>query len=122
MAKMDGHSVGLACMFSSSSYIRTEIEQRRDMLYAIAFSWCHDPVLADDLVQETMLKALRNARQLKDSGAIKSWLGRILTNSWYDHLRKSRDTVDLDSLHFEDYDNHADTHDHRQHIIRILYR
>jgi RNA polymerase sigma-70 factor (ECF subfamily) len=85
-------------MFNNTRLIRNELEQRRPMLYQLAYSWCHQPALADDLVQDTMVKALRNAKQLKNTKAVKAWLTRILANCWYDHLRSSRDLADIDNL------------------------
>jgi RNA polymerase sigma-70 factor (ECF subfamily) len=95
-------------MLNHSLFIRKELEKRRSLLYQIAYSWCHQPALADDLVQEAMLKALRNSRQLKNTGAVKSWLTRILANCWYDHLRSHREAVDIDSL---SHDKHPHTQD-----------
>jgi RNA polymerase sigma-70 factor (ECF subfamily) len=85
-------------MFNHSRLIRNELTQRRELLYQLAYSWCHEPALADDLVQNTMVKALRNGKQLRDPGAIKAWLTRILANCWYDHLRSKRDMTDIDEL------------------------
>jgi RNA polymerase sigma-70 factor (ECF subfamily) len=85
-------------MFKNTRLIRHELEQRRQMLYQLAYSWCHQPALADDLVQDTMVKALRNAKQLHNTKAIKSWLTRILANCWYDHLRSNRNMADIDNL------------------------
>jgi RNA polymerase sigma-70 factor (ECF subfamily) len=93
-------------MLNNSLFIRKELAKRRELLYQIAYSWCHQPALADDLVQETMLKALRNSRQLQNTKAVKSWLTRILANCWYDHLRSRRDVVDIDSL---SHDRHPST-------------
>ncbi len=103
-------------MLNNSLFIRKELEKRRQLLYQLAYSWCHQPALADDLVQETMLKALRNARQLQNTRAVKSWLTRILANCWYDHLRSQRDMLDIDSLA---HDKHPSTQDgsERQDII-----
>ncbi len=88
-------------MFNNTRLIRHELEQRRPMLYQLAYSWCHQPALADDLVQDTMVKALRNAKQLQNTKAVKAWLTRILANCWYDHLRSSRDMADIDNLSAE---------------------
>ena len=41
--------------------LKSEFAARRNKLYRIAYSWCHDPALADDLVQETIYKAIKNA-------------------------------------------------------------
>ena len=67
-------------MLNNSLFIRKELEKRRELLYKIAYSWCHQPALADDLVQETMVKALRKAKQLNDTKAVKAWLTRIFAN------------------------------------------
>ena len=34
-------------MFNKSGVIRRELEKRRGMLYQLAYSWCHQPALAD---------------------------------------------------------------------------
>lgn len=108
-------------MLNNSLFIRKELGKRRELLYQIAYSWCHQPELADDLVQETMLKALRNSRQLQNTKAVKSWLTRILANCWYDHLRSRRDAVDIDSL---SHDKHPRTQDssEREDIIDRVRR
>lgn len=88
-----------------SNEFRQKLEERRDRLYRVAYSWCHNPDLSDDLVQDTMTKALRNGKQLQDINALDSWLFRILRNCWCDHLRKSKDTEEFD----ENYHQHHDT-------------
>lgn len=116
MATAGKRGSGIICMFSNTKFIRNELEKHRNLLYRIAYSWCHDPSLADDLAQEALLKALRNAKQLKNTDAIKGWLGKILANCWYDHLRRRKDTVDLDNIPYEE-DVHAIDSNERQDII-----
>lgn len=74
----------------------------RDRLYRVAFAWCHDGHLADDLVQDTCAKALRRRSQLRDMETMDAWLFRILHNCWYDFLRAGRDTVVFDEADFPD--------------------
>ena len=66
------------------------------MLYRIAYAWCHDPALADDLVQDTLSKALARRAQLRDERALKAWLVSIMNHCWLDHLRGRRDFDDVD--------------------------
>lgn len=47
-------------------------------LYRFAFWLCHDKQVAEDLVQETFLRAWRALDSLKDEKAAKSWLITIL--------------------------------------------
>jgi RNA polymerase sigma-70 factor (ECF subfamily) len=108
-------------MFNNTRFIRQELEKRRELLYQLAYSWCHQPALADDLVQDTMVKALRNARQLQDTRAIKSWLTRILSNCWYDHLRSRREIVDIDSLPAEKHPSVPCGNERQDMITRVRH-
>ena len=61
-----------------------------DTIYRYALRLTHNPEQAQDLTQETMLRAWRNRQVLQDESAVKSWLLRIATNLWTDQLRRSR--------------------------------
>ncbi len=65
---------------------RKTLAEYRENLYRIAYSWCHNPALADDLVQEALAKALKNSGQLRDLKTVKAWLYRILSNCWLSWL------------------------------------
>ncbi len=88
-------------MFCRSQEFKQRLEASRIRLYRLAYSWCHEPALADDLVQETLEKALKKSGQLRDPAAMETWLFSILTNCWRDHFRRSKDTVDIDDIPFE---------------------
>ncbi|MDK1286048.1 sigma-70 family RNA polymerase sigma factor [Pseudoalteromonas umbrosa] len=47
-------------------------------LYRFAYWLCQDPTIAEDLVQETFLRAWRSLDALQDEKAAKSWLLTIL--------------------------------------------
>jgi len=74
------------------------LEQARARLYRVAYSWCHNAALADDLVQETLSKALKKSSQLRDPKARDAWLFTILANCYRDHFRKQRDMDDIDDV------------------------
>jgi len=80
---------------------RPSIEAQRPVLYRIAYAWCHDPALADDLVQETLSKAWVRRAQLRDEAALKGWMVSIMNHCWLDHLRSRRDFDDVDDLQDE---------------------
>ena len=50
------------------SAFNQQLEALRPRLYRIAYSWSHNPELADDLVQETMVKALKNRSEERRVG------------------------------------------------------
>lgn len=76
--------------------LRPGIEALRPLLYRIAYAWTHDPVLADDLVQETMAKAWTRRSQLREETALKAWMVAIMNHCWLDHLRARREDDDVD--------------------------
>ena len=47
-----------------------------------------DPALAEDLFQDSLLKALRNAGDLRDEDRLIPWFYRILNNAVADHYRQ----------------------------------
>ena len=84
-------------------FLRTREAQRalveaRARLYRVAYSWCRNPALADDLVQETLTKALKKSAQLRDPKARDAWLFTILANCYRDHFRRSREMDDIDDV------------------------
>jgi RNA polymerase sigma-70 factor (ECF subfamily) len=65
-----------------------------DRLYGYCVRLINDPVDAEDLLQETLLRAMRAYGDLRDVGRTKGWLFTIATNSWRDALRaRGREVV-----------------------------
>lgn len=58
-------------------------------LRAFAISLCRDATRADDLVQETMLKAWSHANTFEEGTNLKAWLFTILRNTYFSELRKA---------------------------------
>lgn len=80
----------------AASSIRAQIAGSRNRLYRVVLAWCGDPMLADDLVQETLETGVRKHRQLKDKKRLFAWLYSILNNVWKSHLRRQRTASELD--------------------------
>lgn len=77
---------------------RQRLATLRPRLYRLAYAWCHDAALADDLAQEALSKALRSGSGLRDEQALLGWLFSILNNCWRDHLRARREHLDIHEL------------------------
>lgn len=86
-------------MICAGPALKRRIADSRDRLYRVAFSWCGDEMLADDLVQEAIETGISKRQQLRDESKLFQWLYRILNNTWYAHLRKDRphDILDDDT-------------------------
>ena len=72
-----------------------------DRLYGYCVRLASDPVDAEDLLQETLLRAMRRYEDLRDPTRAKGWVFAIATNCWRDDARsRSRQvpTTTLDDL------------------------
>ena len=69
-----------------------------DSLYGSALRLTRNAEDAQDLVQETFLKALRAADRFEAGTNLKAWLFTILHNTWRNQVRdRGRSLVDVDS-------------------------
>lgn len=62
-------------------------------LRAFAIGLCRNVAQADDLVQETILKAWTNMDKFDPATNLEAWLFTILRNTYYSALRKTRREV-----------------------------
>ena len=74
---------------------RLELGEYLDGLFGYAMVLSRNSAEAEDLVQETCLRALRSFGQLRPNGYVKSWLFTILRNIWLNELRRSRAAPDM---------------------------
>ena len=59
-----------------------------DQLYAAAMRMTRNPADAEDLVQETFVKAFAAFHQFQEGTNLKAWLYRILTNTYINSYRR----------------------------------
>lgn len=74
------------------------LEENLDHAYRFAFTYTHDTALAEDVVGDSVIKALRALHTLRDESALKSWFFRIIINTAYTRLKQEQRTVSLDAL------------------------
>ncbi len=78
--------------------LAAEVESSRTRLYRMAYAWCHDAALADDLAQETLARGLAQLGHLREAEKLGGWLFSILNRCWLDHLRARHEAVDDEVL------------------------
>jgi len=61
-----------------------------DQMYAAALRMTRNPADAEDLVQETFVKAFAAFHQFTEGTNLKAWLYRILTNTFINSYRKKQ--------------------------------
>ena len=83
---------------ASGEVFATEALTYVDQLYAAALRLTRSPNDAEDLVQDTYLKAFRAAGQFRPGTNLRAWLFTILQNTFRNMRRdRGRDPVDVDS-------------------------
>ncbi|MCW2538789.1 MAG: polymerase, sigma-24 subunit, subfamily, partial [Frankiales bacterium] len=75
-----------------------------DQLYAAAMRMTRNPADAEDLVQETFVKAFAAFHQFQEGTNLKAWLYRILTNTFINvYRKKQRDPYQGTTSDLEDW-------------------
>jgi RNA polymerase sigma-70 factor (ECF subfamily) len=84
-----------------------------DSLYAGALRMTRNPADAEDLVQETMLRAYRSFNRFEPGTNLKAWLFRILTNAYINVYRKrQREPQKVSQDDIEEFDLYQELKDH----------
>jgi RNA polymerase sigma-70 factor, ECF subfamily len=81
----------------------TEVLEFLDPLFAMAMRLTRNRADAEDLVQDTVVKALRFQKRFERGTNLRAWLYTILHNTWRNRLRDTaREAVDVDSDRIEE--------------------
>ena len=75
-----------------------DLSEHVDGLYGYALVLSRNRTEAEDLVQETCLRAIRAMDRLRPDSNVKSWLFTILRNIWFNQLRQWRTTPEIVEL------------------------
>jgi RNA polymerase sigma-70 factor (ECF subfamily) len=83
-----------------------------EYLYGFAVRLCGNRSVAEDLVQDTLLRAFRGFARLRNRERPRLWLTRILTSCHYDRFRAEHEAKEVlsldDSAHFDLFDTIAE--------------
>jgi RNA polymerase sigma-70 factor (ECF subfamily) len=75
------------CLEGDRSAFAVIVDKYKRQIYSITYSMTQNHADADDLSQDTFIKAYENLRKFKPGTNFRSWLCRIAVNSCIDHLR-----------------------------------
>jgi RNA polymerase sigma-70 factor (ECF subfamily) len=78
---------------SEDSTWHDEVVDMIPALRAFAWSLCHNGSDADDLVQDTLIKAWTNRERFEPGTNLRAWLFTILRNTYYTQLTRRRREV-----------------------------
>lgn len=61
-------------------------------VYKYVLSLCHHEAMAEDITQETFLKAIKNIHRFKGDCKLRVWLCHIAKNTYFTSYKKSKRT------------------------------
>lgn len=106
-------------MISKQRRYETLVRALHGDLYRYAYWLVHDKAVAEDLVQETFLRAWKSLDSLKDEKAAKAWLITILRRENARRFeRKQFDLTDIDDHHVADLHSTSPDQDAEHHLLR----
>ena len=79
-----------ACRRGEREAFRDLFELHRDRVYSIALRFSGDSSAAMDIAQDVFLKLYGNIQSFRGDSAFQTWIYRLVVNSCFDHLRKTR--------------------------------
>ena len=74
----------------NKSALNSLLQDKFDILKGYTVKMVGNPHLAQDIVQDTMLKAVININKFEPRAKFSTWLIKISTNVYKDYLRKNR--------------------------------
>lgn len=75
------------------------VKQYRNRLFGLAMAMVKNRDAAEDVVQETFVKAYKNINKFRGDSTVYTWLYRITVNTAHNYLRRRREgTVDLEEV------------------------
>lgn len=75
-----------------------------EAVYHYVLSLCRDDSVAQDVTQETFLRAMRASTQFRGCSSLYTWLCAIAKNQWLNHCRNGNREVPLDDPTFHGSD------------------
>ena len=93
-------------MFSKSNGLSSGNDvllEHIDGLYSYAMALSRNRSDAEDLVQETYVRAIPAAERLRKESNVKSWLFTILRNIWLNQLRNTKGAVQMSGADIDQF-------------------
>ncbi|WP_025051889.1 RNA polymerase sigma factor [Sulfitobacter noctilucae] len=105
---------------------RDELVEHLPAMRAFAISLTRNGAIADDMVQDTLVKAWTNIEKFQVGTNMRAWLFTILRNTYYSNRRKAkREVADVDGIFTESlaekpaHDGHMQMADFRRALLQL---
>lgn len=78
----------IACQRREPAAFEELVKRHQRTVYALLYQLAPDWTDTSDLAQEVFIRVWRNINNLRNPGSFRGWLTQIVTNLFYDELRK----------------------------------
>jgi RNA polymerase sigma-70 factor (ECF subfamily) len=95
---MNDDEIVTGLRFNNTKAIEKIIDLYGDRLLRSAFLLCNNETEAKDLVQETLVQAIKSASSFQEKSAIYTWLHGILLNLTRHYIRKQQKLMYVDNV------------------------
>ena len=105
MGEAEQKTISAAARGDRMAFRQLVLDHSRAM-FRVAWRLCNDEAIAEDIVQESFIKAWQKIGDFRMQSSFRSWLHRITVNSAMDYLRKQsrRDQFETEEPAFETTD------------------
>ncbi len=98
-------------MKKNKQLFETFITQNLDSAYRFAYFYVKNQQYAEDVVSQSVIKALSSLGQLREPEFIKSWFYRIVITTSLTYLNKNKKTVYMAPDDLDSFDNTVDAYE-----------
>jgi RNA polymerase sigma-70 factor, ECF subfamily len=112
-----------ACQKGDEAAAASLVDALWDRVYAFAYRLSGNPSDAEDVTQETFLRAFKKIQSYKPDGRFKAWLFRIATNIFLDQKKSLRQKSEVasDVVQADERATDPEDHESRKELVRALY-
>lgn len=79
------------CLSGEKEALEEFVNLFQKPIFNLAYRLCGDRDSAEDIAQESLIRALENLKHFKGESSLYTWLYRITTNIFYDYLRQRKE-------------------------------
>jgi len=79
------------CLSGEKEALEEFVNLFQKPIFNLAYRLCGDRDSAEDIAQESLIRALENLKNFKGESSLYTWLYRITTNIFYDYLRQRKE-------------------------------
>ena len=78
------------------SHFEIIYQEHGKTIYFFLLSLCKDTALAEELTQETMVRAIMNISSFRNDAKMTTWLCQIAKNLYFEYQKKCRRTISIE--------------------------